>query len=206
MLFAEACFARLCHSDGKSMMETAKIDTTQVISIERSRLKVVFLFAGTLALILVSWWLVLGPRESFRAGALFWGVIGMSFFGLCLMALVWQLFTVPKFVLTLSPQGLRDMRLSRSEIPWEAVLNVRSDKKYKMLILDLAAGTHLQLTSLSNAMLRLNRAFGHDFWVNAGDLKLSFAELNDLVHAYWRAYGPEKINDGQSPTVEIRGA
>lgn len=190
-------------------MTTEHIDTTKVISIEKSVSKLVLVIVGCLAFILIAWWMIVSPLASEkRASAPFWGWIALIFFGLCLIAALWRIFILPRVVVTLSAQGLRDLRLSRAEIPWGAVHDVQVIRVHsqKFVGLVLAPGTVLPFSPFAELIKKLNKGWGCDITLSSNDLKLCFAELNDLVHAYWRAHGSGKINDGQSPTAEIRGA
>src|SRR5690606_11553227 len=63
---------------------------------------------------------VIAPDDVF---ALVVGVVGVLLFGLCTVMLVWRLRTEP-VVLTLVPEGLRDVRIAQEFIPWEAIEDV----------------------------------------------------------------------------------
>lgn len=61
-----------------------------------------------------------------RAGSLgqFMGWAGLLFFGLCTLVIGSRLMTSSKTIVTLSPSGYLDTRLSERPIPWAAIQNV----------------------------------------------------------------------------------
>ncbi|MFY0534540.1 STM3941 family protein [Nannocystis pusilla] len=120
------------------------------------------------------------------------GIVGTLFFGLCTLMIVRQWFTL-EAVITISPAGLRDVRVAREFIPWTAIerLSTWSLQGQSTLVVAVAPAVESRLTLTRTARWTrgANRKLGADgLCVSAHGLKVDFAGLTALVHAYASAY------------------
>ena len=97
------------------------IDTAATLDIRGSRAKLAGLVLIGVALTALSLWIIIAgiaPPGSFGELA---GYVGVPFFGAATAVGVYRLFTAARAVLTISPQGLRDIRIADAFIPWPTV-------------------------------------------------------------------------------------
>ncbi|WP_434424556.1 STM3941 family protein [Nannocystis pusilla] len=121
------------------------------------------------------------------------GIVGTLFFGLCTIMIVRQWFTL-EAVITISPAGLRDVRVAREFVPWSAIERLSTWTLQGQSILVVAVApeveSRLTLTRTARWTRGANRKLGADgLCITAHGLKLDFASLAALVHAYAAAYG-----------------
>jgi hypothetical protein len=149
--------------------------------------KLIWYVLGSLAFVAVCAWILylgLAPHGSFKE-ALIW--LGIPFFGLCgVMAL--RGMRDSRVILSISPGGIRDLRVSEDLIPWRAVRGMRLQQVQKqsfvMLDLDPADEKTLRLTRLASWTKPMNAAIGfHGLCVNPAGLDGS---LDDILAALER--------------------
>ncbi len=188
----------------------AKSGPRGVRRIERSRTKLAGLLLGSIAFCALGWWLANAPEGTFRReGAPIVGWVGVVFFGLCGVTATHRLLFGDKWPVTLSEAGLIDLRMSKTLVPWSLIRSLRtlSIKGTRLLILDIDQGLKLQRSMLGGVLASISAAtFGTQYSLTTTDLKVSFSELHNLVHDYWRAYGPPDILNGLAPSTETKGA
>ncbi|MCY1065444.1 hypothetical protein OV090_11760 [Nannocystis sp. RBIL2] len=131
------------------------------------------------------------------------GIVGTLFFGLCTLMILRQWFTL-EAVITISPAGLRDVRIAQEFIPWPAMERLSTWTLQGQTILVVAVApeveSRLTLTRTARWTRGANRKLGADgLCVTAQGLKLEFAGLAALVHAYAATYGAPAASAAPSP-------
>lgn len=131
------------------------------------------------------------------------GIVGTLFFGLCTLMIVRQWFTL-QAVVTLSPAGLRDVRVAREFIPWSAIerLSTWTFQGQNILVVAVAPAVESRLTLTRTARWTRgpNRNLGADgLCVTAHGLKVDFAGLAALVHAYAATHGAPASRAAPAP-------
>lgn len=178
------------------------IDTSRTVRIFGSPWKMWGLFLLGVGMTLLSLALAL-PLFRVGSGAIFAHVVGWIgglFFGFCTAMIAWQAITTTGPVVTLSPSGIRDVRLVGREIPWSALqgLSTWSHQGQKIMVLavDPDVEAALPLSRLARMTRRANRSLGADgLCVSAQGLKGSYDELFDLTAAYAMAHGTQFVPD-----------
>jgi hypothetical protein len=170
------------------------IDTTRTIEIENSPLKMVLLaLVGILFVVLgiafVQGWID-GPAPDAVVRLVGWASI--VFFGFCTIVIVWRLFTQRGPVVTITPQGIRDIRIVGDFIPWKAVRSISTwsfqRQKCMVLAVEPAVEHKLPLTRMARMTRDMNRELGADGLCVAGaGLKMDYDTLLATSTAYWQA-------------------
>ena len=119
------------------------------------------------------------------------GYFGAAFFGLCTCVGVWRLLTSRGPVITISPEGIRDTRVSVEVIPWSAVSGIStweySGQKAMVVALKPGVEEGLGLTSIARWTRDANRALGADgLCVTASGLKIDYDTLLQTSMDYAR--------------------
>lgn len=175
---------------------TGPIDTSGTIAIEQSPWKMLMLLFGSLAFVAAGWWMI-GATERTGRQSLetihFFGWASIVFFGLCALILLWRLATVRGPVITLTPEGIRDTRVSSDIIPWTAIRSITtwSHKGTSAMVLGLRAGEEekLKLSAITRMTRGANKALGADgLSIVATGTKISHDRLMDTAIAYARRY------------------
>ncbi len=173
------------------------IDTSRTIEImqspKRMRLLLLgglFMAAACLAIILAasSTTLLTQARHS-----LFELYIGLIFFGLCSIYIIWRLVTVRGSVVTLAPQGIRDTRIADEFIPWRSIADIstweESGQRVMVLSVDPKVESNLSLTRMARWTRGPNHALGADgLCVTPAGLTFSYDDLLQAASAYWNAW------------------
>lgn len=170
------------------------IDTAATLDIRGSRAKLAGLVLIGVALTALSLWIIIAgiaPPGSFGELA---GYVGVPFFGAATAVGVYRLFTAARAVLTISPQGLRDIRIADAFIPWPTVarLSTWSMQGQKVLVVavDPATEEKLPLTRAARWTRGANKALGADgLCVAASGLDVSYDTLLATAAAYLEKYG-----------------
>ncbi|MEZ5923494.1 MAG: STM3941 family protein [Hyphomicrobiaceae bacterium] len=169
------------------------IDTTRTIEITGSRRRLLMLSLLGLAMTGLSVWVAwagLAPTGSFPQ-LVVW--IGVPFFGLCTAIALWRLATADRVVLTLSPDGIRDVRVAQEPIPWAAVTGLSTWSSHGQNVLVVAvdpeAEKRLTLTRMARWARGPNRALGADgLCIVAAGLSVTHDELIAAASAYAEAW------------------
>lgn len=112
----------------------------------------------------------------------FMGWIGMLFFGLATAIGISRLFTFNKAVMTLSPAGLHDTRISARPVPWDAIedFGVWEMQRQKIIVISVPPETEssIGLTRMARWSRAANTKLGADgLCFSAAGLSMSHAEL-----------------------------
>lgn len=123
------------------------------------------------------------PRlVSFLGGVACFAVASMVF---------WRTLTLRGHLVTLSPEGIRDLRIAPDFIPWSAIARVDAiSSRVRYLELKLYAGLlppKLERIMDRTGLISTPRAF----YLNAHELSITFDRLHTLVSSYHRDHGPK---------------
>ena len=194
------------------------IDTSRTLEIKGSPWKALKMVGASAMMAALSAAVAFHYLPNVRPGSLveFVGYAGVLFFGLGTLLLIWQYFRLRGPVLTLTPDGIRDSRLSAQAIPWKAVSSVsawdismaagksaaaavpaplpvhgtRAVANSRTVVLAVDADTENRIvrTRLAKWMRNANRGFGADgLAISPLGLAIGFDELLDTCRAYWQA-------------------
>lgn len=170
------------------------IDTSRTIEIAQSAGKMILLVLAAVAMTAASAFLALGPAAREADGFLaFIGWVGMVLFGLAFVAILWRALTAKGPTLTISPQGLRDVRVARDPVPWTSIRRLFTwgyqSQKILVVAIDPDVEARIGLTLLARWSRAPNRALGADgLAVTAQGLQITHDRLFELVHAYTQAH------------------
>jgi len=133
------------------------------------------------------------PNMHSDAAAVATGYFGMAFFGLCAAVAVWRLVVQRGARVTISPEGLRDVRVAAETIPWNAIVSISTGQMQRQMVLIVAieseAEQRLTLTRVARWMRKAHRAHGVDgFVVSAQGLRIGFPTLFYTCRDYWAAW------------------
>jgi hypothetical protein len=122
------------------------------------------------------------------------GWAGLVFFGLITALVLWRLLTSRGPVVTLSPEGIRDVRVAAETIPWTAVHDISAwgyrGQRIMVLAVDPELEKRLTLTRIARWSRGPNTALGADgLCVTAQGLKIGHDELLSRSIAYAKAAG-----------------
>jgi hypothetical protein len=96
----------------------------------------------------VLWWCCApGPPILGRSFAEFTAFAGAMFFAGTIEVLLWRVFTTRGPVVTITPEGIREVRVAAELIPWSAINDIAIWDKHEMVpAVDPAAEAGLTLT------------------------------------------------------------
>jgi hypothetical protein len=128
-----------------------------------------------------------GPGYNWGVGIA--GAAGALFFGPATLLIVWRALTSAGPVVTLTPTGIRDIRVASAEIPWDAVRGIStwSHQGQNAMVIavtpEIEAG--LGLTAMTRMTRKANRALGADgLCITAQGLKTTYQDLLETTLAY----------------------
>jgi hypothetical protein len=128
--------------------------------VRRSSRKTFLLFLANLGITAAFIFLIFYPVPRMSS----WGAIaGTVMFGAATGLLLWTLMQGKEEILTITPEGIRDRRLSPDFIPWRVVERVdaqRLDRLQKAVVLTPREGWTPRLIHLSASPLRVDHASG----------------------------------------------
>lgn len=143
---------------------SASIDTTQTYVIVHSRGKLLALLAGAIGFTALCIFLAtkMGNSNDPRVVVIYAGIV---FFGAGAVTLLYRLMQSGP-VVTISPEGITDIRVAARMIPWSAVRAI-STWSYKgqnvmVLAVDPAIEPELELTRMARWSRKANKSFGID--------------------------------------------
>jgi hypothetical protein len=172
------------------------IDTTRTIEIRQSPWRMLMLIAGALAFVVLGLALIFGWMDERRSGhfvqAIGW--ISVVFFGACGLVGAWRLVSVRGPVVTISPAGIRDVRVAKETIPWRVIHDISTweYQRQKVMVLDVdpAVERRLTLSMVARMSRRANASLGADgLCVAATGLSMRYDDLLATTRAYAEAYG-----------------
>ena len=178
-------------------MTPPEIDTRKTLEIGASPGKLFLMAFGSLLFVVGGYFMTQATTDSTRYSAelvRFWGYVTIAFFGLCTALLAWRLLTQRGTVITLSPAGLRDVRVSPDTIPWPAVATISTWQHtgQKVMIVGLHPGEEakFQLTMIARLTRRANAKLGADgLAVATQGIKISHDALMAATIRYADAHG-----------------
>jgi hypothetical protein len=172
------------------------IDTSRTIEIEIAPATWVKLIGLSALCVFVSAsiafdWIHRKPADSPDRLIGWWG---LAVSGPMLVFGLWRLLTRRGPVVTISPEGIRDIRIQRAFIPWNAVRGVATweygRSKFLVLALDPAVQKSLPFSWLARLLRGLHRLFGPEgLYIVASGLSMDFELLVRIVRAYARQHG-----------------
>ncbi|MGZ3408849.1 MAG: STM3941 family protein [Rhizomicrobium sp.] len=172
-------------------------DTSATLEFGYSIPKMLGLFAGGVALTAASAVIALGIISDTGWGPLapILGDVGVIFFGLCTVICLWRLLTGRGPVVSMTPEGIRDIRVAKEVIPWRSI---RKLSRYEILgneslvlLVDEQTEHKLTLSRIAKSTRKANTALGADGLIVAQQgLNTNFQTLFDAATAYVQRYGP----------------
>lgn len=186
----------VCNADGFDIMVDTrpKIDTSRAVEIKASPVRMLGLAVLGLGMTALAA-AVAADAIPVPPGSLaeFGGYAGTAFFGACTVLLLWRAFTARGPVVTITREGIRDVRVAAEVIPWGAVNDVKiwesNGQRVMVLAVDPAIEDWLGLTRIARWTRGANRALGADgLCITAQGLKMGFDELLSTSLAYARAW------------------
>ena len=121
------------------------------------------------------------------------GYTGMVFFAFCAAVAIWRLVQQRKAAITLSPAGLRDVRVSAEPIPWRAIKSIATLQMQRQMVLvvaiDPAEEAHLTLTRVARWTRNANRRLGADgLVISPQGLTIGYPTLFYTCRDFWEAW------------------
>jgi len=121
------------------------------------------------------------------------GYSGMLFFSFCAAVAIWRLNAQRGPIVTISPGGLRDVRVAADPIPWRAIKGISTWQMQRQTVLvvavDPATEARLALTRLARWTRSANRKLGADgLVVSSQGLKVGYPTLYYTCRDYWEAW------------------
>lgn len=150
-----------------SASSSSSVDTSRTLEIHAAPGKALWRAVLGVVMTLASLMLVLPvlPQLGDDIFARVVGTIGALFFGLCTVLWLQQAF-VSGPIVTISPAGLRDIRVAREVIPWRTItqLSIWSAQGQRFVVVALAPGDErrLTLTRMARWTRGANRRLGAD--------------------------------------------
>jgi hypothetical protein len=134
------------------------------------------------------------------------GDVGTLFFALCTLLIAWRTVSAVGGapVVTLSPDGIRDMRVAAETIPWSAVTKISiwqsQGQRVIVLAVEPAVEQQLTLTRIARWSRGANKMLGADgLCVTAQGLKTSFDTLRAATIAYAEAWRGQRSSSPARP-------
>jgi hypothetical protein len=165
------------------------VQTSDIMEITGSPVKLIGLFAAGVLMTAASAALAFRwiPSESTA-----WGWFGLLFFGLCTALGLWRLLTAGRTVLTISPHGIKDVRLSAEMVPWSGVEDISTAKikrqKFVVIAVEPSIEERLALTRMARWSRGPNRLLGIDgLCISAVGLKINHDTLLKACLVHWQA-------------------
>lgn len=178
-------------------MTTAETDrdTTGTITFVASptRLLTLLAFSAMSTVIAAALAFRLFPNMPSEPAAVSAGYSGLAFFSFCAAVALWRLFAQRGAIVTISPEGLRDIRVAAEPIPWRAIKAISTWRMQGQMVLvvkiDPAAEARLTLTRMTRWTRNAHRSLGADgLVVSAYGLKVGYATLYYTCLDYWVAW------------------
>jgi len=121
------------------------------------------------------------------------GYSGLVFFGFCAAVALWRLYGQRGPIVTVSPEGLRDVRVAAEPIPWRAIKSISTWQMQRQMVLlvaiDPADEARLTLTRLARWTRNAHRKLGADgLVVSAHGLKVGYPTLFYTCRDFWEAW------------------
>lgn len=178
-------------------MSGTAIDTSQTMEIGYSRGKLVFFTLGAAAFVATGFWMIGLEKGSGRYSAEqahLIGYLSIAFFGAIFLLALARLFKAQGTVLTLSPEGMTDVRVSCDVVPWRAIARIGTWQAYgqRIMVLGLHPGEEerLRLTRMARWTRGANAKLGADgLSISVQGTTIGYNDLMAATVAYARRYG-----------------
>jgi hypothetical protein len=170
------------------------IDTTRTIEVRQSPWRIAGIILIGIGFVATSVFIL--PAHGIFGWVIGW--TGVAFFGLLTLIAAWRMVTLLGPVVTISPMGVKDVRVAANLIPWSAIRNVTTWGAYNqpaiVLAVDPAYERTLKLTRMTRLTRRMNAAVGADgLCIASQGLKMGHSALFETITAYWqRAHGDRR--------------
>jgi hypothetical protein len=133
------------------------------------------------------------PNMSSDPTAIAAGYSGIVFFGFCAAVAIVRLIGQRGPTVTVSPAGLRDVRVAAEPIPWRAIKSISTLQMQRQTVLvvavDPAVEQRLTLTRMTRWTRNANRALGANCLViSPQGLKVGYPTLYYTCLDYWVAW------------------
>jgi hypothetical protein len=182
------------------IMTSLEIDTEKTLEIAASPVKLLLMAFGGLIFVIAGYFMTQATVDTTRASAEVVRVIGyvsIAFFGPVTALIVWRLLTQRGTVITLSPAGLRDVRVSPDIVPWPTIANISTwqHSGQSVMIVALLPGEEakLRLTLIARLSRRANAKLGADgLAVAAQGTKIGHDALMAATIRYAKAHASGK--------------
>ncbi len=170
------------------------IDTTRTIEIRLSPWRMIGTIAVSAAFVLIS--LFITPAHGAIGEVV--GGFGVAFFGFIALVALWRLLALRGPIVTVSPRGVRDTRVTGEIVPWSAIRNISTWSAYNqpaiVLAIDPAYERALKLTALARLTRPLNAAVGADgLCIASQGLKMGHETLLETITAYWQRARGDRV-------------
>lgn len=121
------------------------------------------------------------------------GTVGLVFFGFCLLVVVRRLVDLRSGIVTLAPEGFRDVRIAPEFVPWTAIQDISTWESgtSDVMVLSVRPETEksLRLTRMVRWTRSMNAKLGADgLCVAAIGLETDYATLLATTETYWAAH------------------
>ncbi len=176
------------------------IDTSRVLEIELSRWKnwARLAASGLFVIVCAIWfaeamgWIAIGKLASDSSEAWISGLI-LVLFGSIFVAVAGHLYRLRGPVVTLSPEGFRDLRIAAETVPWSVIEGVshQQNRIGEMIVLEIApaAEAKLNFTILARVLRGVHGLFGvRGLIVTAAGTSIGEEDLLAAIVAYGRAW------------------
>jgi hypothetical protein len=171
------------------------IDTTRTIEFHASPARQLTLLAFSAMSIVIAAALAfrLLPGAPSDGAMVSTGYTGIAFFGFCAAVAIWRLLSQRGPMVTVSPEGLLDVRVSKEPIPWRAIKSISTRQMQRQVVLlvavDPASEEKLTLTRVARWMRNANRSLGADgLVISPQGLKVGYPTLYYTCRDYWEAW------------------
>jgi hypothetical protein len=178
-------------------MQMPHIDTSRRVEIRQSPGQMLRLTALGVGMTALSGVIAFRLIDTVKPGSFgqFMGMVGLFFFGLCTAIGVKRLMMTRGPVLTLGPEGIRDVRIANAFIPWEAIRRISTwsayGQKVMMLEIDPLVEAKLPTARAVTWLRQANRGLGaNGLGVTAQGLDVSYETLLAMTTAYAEAARP----------------
>ena len=170
-------------------------DTSRTIEFHASptRLLTLLAFSGMSIVIAAALAFRLFPNVPNDPSVVSAGYSGLAFFGFCAVVAVWRLLQQRGPIVTVSPAGLRDVRVAKEPIPWRAIKSISTWQMQRQMVLlvaiDPADEARLTLTRLARWTRSAHRKLGGDgLVISSNGLKVGYPTLFYTCRDYWEAW------------------